>query len=84
MCALFDYEQWRRDHPRPVGKRLAALDVGCAAHGADDLLFAKMTIRIDAAMRLMDDENLMIRREFRLFMPSRCRRMDYGNTTLPL
>ena len=28
FCALFDYEQWRRDHPRPAGKRLAALDVG--------------------------------------------------------
>ena len=27
-CASFDYEQWRRDHPRPVGKRLAALDRG--------------------------------------------------------
>ena len=27
-CALFDYEQWRRDHPRPAGKRLADLDVG--------------------------------------------------------
>ena len=24
----FDYEQWRRDHPRPAGKRLADLDVG--------------------------------------------------------
>ena len=28
FCAPFDYEQWRRDHPRPAGKRLAALDVG--------------------------------------------------------
>ena len=27
-CAWFDYEQWRSDHPRPAGKRLAALDVG--------------------------------------------------------
>ena len=27
-CALFDYEQWQRDHPRPAGKRLADLDVG--------------------------------------------------------
>ena len=27
-CARFDYEEWRRDHPRPAGKRLAALDVG--------------------------------------------------------
>lgn len=24
----FDHEQWRRDHPRPAGKRLANLDVG--------------------------------------------------------
>ena len=24
----FDYEQWRRDHPRPVGKRLADLNRG--------------------------------------------------------
>ena len=28
FCAPFDYESWRRDHPRPAGKRLAALDVG--------------------------------------------------------
>ena len=27
FCQLSDYEQWRRDHPRPAGKRLA-LDVG--------------------------------------------------------
>ena len=27
FCQLIDYEQWRRDHPRPAGKRLA-LDVG--------------------------------------------------------
>ena len=27
-CSLFDYEKWRRDHPRPAGKRLADLDVG--------------------------------------------------------
>ena len=26
--APFDYEQWRRDHPRPVGKRLANLNRG--------------------------------------------------------
>ena len=24
----FDYEQWRHDHPRPAGKRMADLDVG--------------------------------------------------------
>ncbi len=28
FCAPFDYEQWRRDHPRPGGKRLADLNVG--------------------------------------------------------
>ncbi len=28
FCALFDYEQWRRDHPRPAFKRLADLNVG--------------------------------------------------------
>ena len=28
FCAPFNYEQWRRDHPRPAGKRLADLDVG--------------------------------------------------------
>ena len=28
FCLPFDYEQWRRDHPRPAGKRLADLDVG--------------------------------------------------------
>ena len=27
-CALFDYEQWRREHPRPAGKALAALNKG--------------------------------------------------------
>ena len=26
--APFDYEKWRRDHPRPAGKRLANLNVG--------------------------------------------------------
>ena len=28
VCLPFDYEQWRRDHPRPVAKRLADLDMG--------------------------------------------------------
>ena len=28
FCAPFDYEQWRRDHPRPAGKALEALDAG--------------------------------------------------------
>ena len=28
FCAFDDYEQWRRDHPRPAGKRLANLNVG--------------------------------------------------------
>ncbi len=28
VCAYFDYEQWRRDHPRPAAKPLADLDVG--------------------------------------------------------
>ena len=28
FCGVFDYEQWRREHPRPAGKRLADLDVG--------------------------------------------------------
>ena len=28
FCAPFDYEQWRRDHPLPAGKRLAGLNVG--------------------------------------------------------
>ena len=28
VCAIYDYEQWRRDHPRPAAKRLADLDVG--------------------------------------------------------
>ena len=28
FCLPFDYEQWRRDHPHPAGKRLADLDVG--------------------------------------------------------
>ena len=28
FCAPFDYEQWRRDHPRPAAKRLADLNVG--------------------------------------------------------
>ena len=28
VCAIYDYEQWRRDHPRPAGKGLADLDVG--------------------------------------------------------
>ena len=28
FCAFDDYEQWRRDHPRPAAKRLANLDIG--------------------------------------------------------
>ena len=28
FCVPFDYEQWRRDHPRPAAKPLAALNVG--------------------------------------------------------
>ena len=28
FCAPLDYEQWRRDHPLPAGKRLAGLNVG--------------------------------------------------------
>ena len=28
VCAVYDCEQWRRDHPRPAGKRLADLDAG--------------------------------------------------------
>ena len=28
VCLPFDYEQWRRDHPRPAAKRLANLNVG--------------------------------------------------------
>ena len=28
FCAPFDYEQWRRDHPRPAAKPLAALNAG--------------------------------------------------------
>ncbi len=28
VCAYFDYEQWRRDHPRPAAKPLAALNAG--------------------------------------------------------
>ena len=28
ICAVLDYEEWRRDHPRPAAKRLANLDVG--------------------------------------------------------
>ena len=28
FCALFDYEQWRRDHPRPAAKRPANLNAG--------------------------------------------------------
>ena len=28
FCAPFDYEKWRREHPRPAAKRLAGLDVG--------------------------------------------------------
>ena len=28
FCAFDDYEQWRRDHPRPAAKRLADLNAG--------------------------------------------------------
>ena len=28
FCTPFDYEQWRRDHPLPAGKQLAALNIG--------------------------------------------------------
>ena len=28
VCAPFDFEEWRREHPRPAGKQIASLDVG--------------------------------------------------------
>ena len=28
FCVPFDYEQWRRDHPRPAGKRLSDVNAG--------------------------------------------------------
>ena len=28
FCTPFDHEQWRRDHPLPAGKQLAALNIG--------------------------------------------------------
>ena len=46
FCAPFDYEQWRSEHLRPAGKRLAAFYAVRSAHGSDDLPIAQLKGRI--------------------------------------
>ena len=75
--APFDYEQWRRDHPLPAGKRLAALNVG-----------EPRTVRMiyflpnDRPFRqgVVDEMKTMIRR-VQTFYADQMQAHGYGNTT---
>ena len=75
--APFDYEQWRREHPRPAGKRLADLNVG-----------EPRTVRMiyflpnDRPYRqgVVDEMKAMIRR-VQTFFAEQMQAHGYGNTT---
>ena len=77
FCAPFDYEQWRRDHPRPAGKRLAALNVG-----------EPRTVRMiyflpndrPYSQEVVDSMKVMIRR-VQTFYAEQMQAHGYGNTT---
>ena len=77
FCAPFDYEQWRRDHPRPAAKQLAALDTG-----------APRTVRMiyflpnDRPFRqeVADSIKAMIR-QVRTFYADQMQAHGYGNKT---
>ena len=80
VCAIYDYEQWRRDHPRPAAKRLADLDVG-----------EPRTVRMiyflpnDRPFRqeVVDSMKVVIRR-VQTFYAEQMEAHGYGNTTLIL
>ena len=80
FCVPFDYEQWRRDHPRPAGKRLADLDVG-----------EPRTVRMiyflpnDRPFRqeVVDSMKVVIRR-VRTFYAEQMEAHGYGNTTFQI
>ena len=80
FCVPFDYEQWRRDHPRPAGKRLADLDVG-----------EPRTVRMiyflpnDGPFRqeVVDSMKVVIRR-VRTFYAEQMEAHGYGNTTFQI
>ena len=75
--APFDYEKWRRDHPRPAGKRLANLNVG-----------EPRTVRMiyflpnDRPYRqeVVDEMKAMMRR-VQTFFAEQMQAHGYGNTT---
>ena len=79
FCQLIDYEQWRRDHPRPAGKRLA-LNVG-----------EPRTVRLiyflpnDRPFRqeVVDSMKVTIRR-VQTFYAEQMQAHGYGNRDLPL
>ena len=77
LCTPFDYEQWRRDHPRPAAKQLANLNVG-----------EPRTVRIiyflpnDLPVRqeAIDAMKVMIR-QIQTFYAEQMQAHGYGNTT---
>ena len=76
-CGLFDYEQWRRDHPRPAGKRLAALDVG--EPRTVRMIYFKPSDR-PFQQEVVDSMKVMIRR-VQDFYAEQMQAHGYGNTT---
>ena len=79
FCQLIDFEQWRRDHPRPAGKRLANLNVG-----------EPRTVRMiyflpnDRPFRqeVVDSMKVAIRR-VQTFYAEQMQAHGYGETNLP-
>ena len=77
FCAPFDYEQGRRDHPRPAGKRLAALNRG-----------EPRTVRMiyflpndrPYSQEVVDKMKAMIR-QVQAFYAEQMQAHGYGNTT---
>ena len=77
FCLPFDYEQWRRDHPLPAGKRLADRNVG-----------EERTVRMiyflpnDRPYRqeVVDEMKTMMRR-VQTFYAEQMQAHGYGNTT---
>ena len=71
-----DYEQWRRDHPRPAGKRLA-LNVG-------EPLTVQMTYLVDndrSYRQEVVDEMKAIIRQVQTFYAEQMQAHGYGNRT---
>ena len=72
FCAFFDYEQWRREHPRPAGKRLAALGVG--EPRTVRMIYFLPNDRPYSAAVFGSVKTKM--RQMHTFLPIRCPRMD--------